>query len=1316
MPLIGSLGAAASRGFGQFLQKITAVLNTDAFFKYVTLLLTGNPPTSTFVTDASTNNLQVTINGDTKPNGFSPNENGYYSCYFDGTGDRILLSGSNLTFTGNFTVEAWVYIGSLATLRSILCIGDSRTSPGVLFAVSTTGKLIVFANNVAVLTGTGTSVVANTWTHVAFVRSGTTITGYVNGAVQGTATSSATFTGIASYIGFELYNSGVGAEFLGNISNLRVVDNTAVYTSAFTPSTTPLTAISGTILLACQANRFIDNSSSPKAMTVVGQTYIAGFQPFTPNPSFATYGSTVFTGSNYLQTTNSVIPTGYITSTSTLTIEAWIYQTQRQTYANACMLGDMGASGSLYWGFGPTPSGNLSFYWYSSGSYSATGNTVIPLNTWTHIAVSISSGAIKLFVNGVLQTITGTSTLTNQTGTYNYLQIGSFYTGGSGYGYFGNISNLRFISGTALYTTDFTPPTTQLTAVTNTSLLTCQTNQPVNNNVFLDSSSNNFAITRVGNTTQGSLNPYGGNWSNYFDGSGDYLNCSASSAQFGTGDFTIECWVYPTSLAAIQVIVDFRTTSTAIFGQIYLATNGTVHFYLPTDIATTNTVTLNAWNHIAISRSAGTLKMFINGTSGYSAANSGTYNAVGTYIGISISNTNGFTGYISNMRFITGTGIYTSNFTPSTTPLTAIAKTSLLTCQSNRFIDNSNNNFTITKTGDVSVQRFSPFSPVLSTPTSYSNYFDGTGDILDITGAAGPEGTQDFTFEVWWNISNMGGSYPRLFESTASLAFQMYLNGGTLGVAQNGGSIIVSYNISALTNQWLHICVTRSGANMRLFINGVLQSYSASGGVNFSASTAWRIYCEGGGPVGYASNLRIVRGSVVSAYATSVTTTGTTVFTPPTTQLTAISGTSLLTCQSSTIIDNSANNFPITVTGEVAPRSQNPFGVTNNTDAPYTPATYGGSMYFDGTGDFLNAPANASFQLTGDFTLEAWIYPTAINTFNMVFGSENGATSDYLTIRASTIELAIAAASYPAWSFTFTTNSWYHIAITRSSSSLKAFVNGTQLTLATGSATNSAQLFQTGAAFAIGRYGNTSTPYAFTGYISNARVIKNAALYKSNFAPPVAPLQAVTNTSLLLLGSNGAVYDSAMFNDAETLGDSKTSTAQSKFGGSSVAFDGTGDYLKILPSNRYQFQANYTIEFWVYFNSVTGTQDIIGNYVSNVATDWIVIMSATGIQYYPSGSSSYVYSGASSVTANTWYHVAAVRSGSTCSLYLNGVSVGTPLTFSATLGDTTKPLYIGSRGGSTNYFNGYMDDLRITNGYARYTQNFTVPTQPFPVQ
>jgi hypothetical protein len=157
-----------------------------------------------------------------------------------------------------------------------------------------------------------------------------------------------------------------------------------------------------------------------------------------------------------------------------------------------------------------------------------------------------------------------------------------------------------------------------------------------------------------------------------------------------------------------------------------------------------------------------------------------------------------------------------------------------------------------------------------------------------------------------------------------------------------------------------------------------------------------------------------------------------------------------------------------------------------------------------------------------------------------------------------------------------------------------------------------------------------------------------------------------------------------------------------------MSFDGTGDTLKIPASPNFQYTGDYTVEFWIYFNSVSTEVDIVGNYISNVATDWMILKTANGtFQFYPSSANSYI-TGPTPVI-NTWYHIAGVRNGTSLKLYVDGVSVGTALTFSGTLGDATKSLYVGSRGGTTNFLNGYIDDLRISR-FARYTANFTPPT------
>jgi hypothetical protein len=120
-------------------------------------------------------------------------------------------------------------------------------------------------------------------------------------------------------------------------------------------------------------------------------------------------------------------------------------------------------------------------------------------------------------------------------------------------------------------------------------------------------------------------------------------------------------------------------------------------------------------------------------------------------IGADSSGSYKFTGYVSNLRVVKGTALYTSAFTPSTTALTAITNTSLLTCRSNRFIDNSTNNFTLTAGGTPRVQEFQTFNlPASYNAATYggSSYFNGTNDYIYLgTNSALNLGTGNFTLE-----------------------------------------------------------------------------------------------------------------------------------------------------------------------------------------------------------------------------------------------------------------------------------------------------------------------------------------------------------------------------------------------------------------------------------------------------------------------------------------------------------------------------------------------------------------------------------------
>ena len=630
------------------------------------------------------------------------------------------------------------------------------------------------------------------------------------------------------------------------------------------------------------------------------------------------------------------------------------------------------------------------------------------------------------------------------------------------------------------------------------------------NNTFLDSSTNNFTITRNGNTTQGTFTPYGSNWSNYFDGASSLLPASNAAFNFGTGDFTVEAWVYQPA-SGVQCVYDSRGSDASSAGFFFgtISTNFVIYTGGTTVISTP--MPLNSWNHFAIVRSGSTWTLYKNGVS------SGTYSSaanltdanrqIGASTTVTSSSANYLTGYISNLRVVKGTAVYTGAFTPSTTPLTAVSGTSLLTCQSNRFIDNSSNNFTLTVNGSPSVQRFSPFAP----------------------------------------------------------------------------------------------------------------------------------------------------------------------------------------------------------------------------SAAYSSATIGGSGYFDGSGDYLTIPDNAAWNMgSGDFTAEAWVYPTSFANEAMIMGQWSGDTGSttlnwaLMFSSGSTGYLRLITSSngssvlfdLSTSTFALTLNMWQHIAAVRSGSTFTIYVNG----VSRATTTNASALYDATNNFTIGAESNTQSQY-FAGYISNARVVKGTAVYTAAFTPPTSPVTAVSGTSLLFDCTNGSIFDNAMMNDLETVGNAQISTSVKKYGAGSISIPGGGANAYIPPSPIFDMgTGDFTVECWVNNSSIAAAYP---TFISSV-TGWSA--GASGHRFNNSGAANkftFHLNGAGDpflTSANTfsfgvWYHYALTRSGNTWRMFINGNQEASG-TYTAAFNQALGGMRLGYSqwDGANGYYNGYIDDLRITKGYARYTANFTPPT------
>ena len=635
--------------------------------------------------------------------------------------------------------------------------------------------------------------------------------------------------------------------------------------------------------------------------------------------------------------------------------------------------------------------------------------------------------------------------------------------------------------------------------------------------------------------------------------------------------------------------------------------------------------------------------------------------------------------------------------------------------QNNTFVDSSTNAFTITRNGNTTQGTFSPFSQ-----TGWGAYFDGN---LDYLSGFTQQNLSDFTCECWFYRGEDVTGYHIIFGGPSSSGAgncQLFVNNsGAVGAALNGAAAFSPTGTAVTKNQWNHIAYVRSGSTLSVFVNGS-RIVTASNSAQLQVAYISYLGGQAGGAYevrGYLSDVRIANAAI---YDPSLTT-----LTVPTAPLTAVSGTQLLTLQSNRFVDNSANAYTVTPNGNTSIQAFSPFNPT----AAWSAATNGGSGYFDGSGDYLSGiGTTSSFNFMHDssalWTFECWVYLPSPSTNQYILDNCDGSTAQIgvlIGVESSKLYFAInrgaSGTSVASGSSTdnVPANQWVHIAITYDqslgSSNGKFYING----VASGTVNKTANApsgSNASNAMRVGAFASGSGPV--TGYLSNLR-ISNSIVYSSAFTPPTSP---VTGGSLLLNYTNAGIYDATSKNDLETVGNAQISTTQSKFGGSSMYFDGTGDRLitRDSPITRIG-TAPFTIEAWIYPTNVSPASNftIIAKGTSSAAGTWqfdITSASKLRFQYDAAGA----ITSSASLTANVWTHVVVVREGTGSNqtkLYINGSNDGTG-TISSDL-NTTAIVKIGQNRDSTTDYPGYIQDLRLTNGIARYTTGFTPPTAAFPL-
>jgi len=996
-------------------------------------------------------------------------------------------------------------------------------------------------------------------------------------------------------------------------------------------------------------------------MSNTGIMYTGGqIDEVTLNPT-GLYGGLSFTSSQFL----SIPATSVFQFTGDFTIEAWINMPTTATGGPYAIWGTP-SNGGLYFDFRYYQ--NTFQVSFNSGSGTSIGSTgPIAPGAWYHVAVVRSgsaTGNVKVYVNGVsIGNTTNTSTLGFASTTSTVGQ-----TGGEANQFVGIISNLR-IANVAVYTGTFTVPTSRLETVqlsgTNITALTGTETQLLlkteYDNPFKDSSVNAFTLTNSATAvTTSTQHPFNLNnyYSNRFNSSsstvGPYLTAPANvKYAFGTGDFTVECWVYLTASTASAAIVGSWTGTAAT--SAWVMTQGTTATNLRFGVANTTVATfyegtgglaLNQWIHVAEVRKNKILILYSNGVQVYSTGVS--QNISYASQALQINGINGSTflsqGYISNLRIVTGGGVY-SSFVP-TSALTNVANTQLLACQSvSPTTDNSSSPQTITNVGSVVTSGNSviPFDGTYSsTGFTNTNYLN-----VVLSPTFNPLTTTFWTIEGWLYFTSLATS-PCLVSGLASGTQRFYIqyNGSTLFV---GDAITnpISFSIPLVVNTWYHIAVVNNNGTLSLYINGGL----ITSVTNTLASNAIDNLIIGVRPgfyitAGYVSNVRFVRRAMYTA----------TNFAPPTkpfkvtqsasidpvfnNNINAIPGnstifTSLLTCQSNYYKDNGANNVTITPAGTttllstssntiptfelsyantgIAVSKQYSNGVlqtVNTIDEISMNTSMIGSVLLNGSTQYLRIPHSTQLSLTlGDFTIEGWISTNSFaNSPSFFYKRATRLIFSQIGIAVSTagrLALLVSNAAGSAWTINDTTSmpvmstgTWYHIAVVRNGGNIQAYLDGVQYINST-AIPATITIRDDGSALTIGASaadgGGVSLPY--DGYISNFRIVKGKAVYTGNFTPPTRRLQTLQNsdtnisaitdvasTSLLLNTYKTGYEDGSLYSGVNTI----TSFASPTISKTSPFLNSNGYFSNFFNGTNQYLTTNassptsqdFTIECW----------------------------------------------------------------------------------------------------------------------------------------
>lgn len=403
------------------------------------------------------------------------------------------------------------------------------------------------------------------------------------------------------------------------------------------------------------------------------------------------------------------------------------------------------------------------------------------------------------------------------------------------------------------------------------------------------------------------------------------------------------------------------------------------------------------------------------------------------------------------------------------------------------------------------------------------------------------------------------------------------------------------------------------------------------------------------------------------------------------------------------------------------------------------------SMLGTGAPSYLTTPVTSDFNLGTTYTVDFW-YNTTDTTeqyFCNIFtsaGASKFMCEIYLGTNFSWRDEEVGT----GWNTknigaSIADGAWHHLEFARSGGTWYFFIDGT-LQTSYGSGAGAARATGQTKGLVVGAYLTAgSYIHSLVGYNDEFRV-SNIVRHTSSFTPATTPY-VTDDATVCLLHMEGANAGTTFTDSSQktkiitAVRNTVISTTQSKFGGSSVFFSGlggnggAGDYLSIPNSTDFDLVGDFTIDFWMYPITsggaganmcMMGTALYAGSGTSGFTLVFAASPYPTTLLFGWAGGTPNAMNSNTSFNQNTWYHIAYVRSGTTLSLYVNGV-FDKSTTLSASLA-TSNPLLIGRSSswsgghwfisGGVQDFGGYMDEIRISN-FARWTKNFTVPNRAY---